>query len=187
VAISLDAVSGTNSFGNSAAAKTVSLSLGSGNNRIVVAGMGINNNSGFSPAPTFNGTTMTAAVSLYNSGYYGGLYYLLDASLPSAGTYSLSVDPVVAGRGGIWCLSLFGVKQVAPEATNSSGGVTSTTLSTSITTLTNNAWLVDFLIDTDVSVAPAGGQTERFDLRDYRVWRSQGRIREARHRRTQCV
>lgn len=167
MAIAFDAVSTTNTFGASAAAKTVSLTIGSGSNRMVIALIGIDNNGGFSPTPTFNGQTMTLAGTANNGILYVYIYYILEANLPAAGSYILSIDPVTAGSGGIWCVSLSGVAQQAPEATgtgNNAGSVAS--WSNSVTTLTANAMAVDISMSYDRTFTPSAGQTERADFKD---------------------
>lgn len=166
--ITLDAVSGTTTFANSAATKSVSLVLGSGSNRMVV---------GFVPIVTatpstiqFNGVNMTLAKSKSNtaaSPKRGYIYYILEANLPVAGTYNFSVTPSAACRGGIYCLSLFGVAQSAPEATgegSSDAGVASWL--NNITTLTDGAWIFDCNCGNDRTFAPTSPQVERFDFKD---------------------
>lgn len=162
------AISTTNTFGASSTAKTVSLALGGEASRIVIACTVNTGASGYSPTPTFNGTTMTLAHSHnYLGSYYAYIYYLLEASLPSAGTYTFSADPAGSPRGGLWCMYIYGAKQQAPEATAQGSG-TSNNFSTNITTASNGAWVIDALLSADQSTGwtPSAGQTERADFLD---------------------
>ena len=166
--ISLDALSATNTFANSASAKTAALALGSGGNRIVVAFIGIRD---ATPSTiTFNGVAMTLGISVANGGtpnFRSYIYYLLNASLPAAGTYDLSVTPSVACWGNIACLSLFGVRQVALEAAGSGSSTgTPTSWANSITTLSNYAWIVEASFSNDRTFTPTSPQIERFDFKD---------------------
>jgi hypothetical protein len=90
---------------------------------------------------------------------------MLEDSLPSAGTYTIVVntpatpEELIAGA-----ISLDGVAQQAPEAKAESSADYSDTLSTSITTLTDGAWLVDAAHSgMEYGYTPDSGQTERYD------------------------
>ena len=164
--ITLDSISNTNTFGGAATAKTVSHTLGSGDNRIVIAGIHIGNAGGFSPTPTYNGVPMNLALAVTNGTFnWVYIYYLLEADLPVPGTYNLSVDPVTAGRGGMWCLSLNNVSQI--EATGSGSNTAAVaSWTTPITTITDGAWCVDVVGGFDRTFTVDAGQTERFDFKD---------------------
>jgi hypothetical protein len=170
--ITEDAVSHAASTGS---ASTLSWThvLGSGSSRAVVIAVG-EADSVASPdqyavvtSVTFNGVYATPVP---NSVVYGGtsgmvqtqLFYLLEPELPAAGTYTIQVN-LAGSIAGIsaGAVSLIGVSQGPPEAVvtgkNTSGA---DLLSTSITTLTNNAWVVDVLEDGDTAVLTANsGQT----------------------------
>ncbi len=167
MAIAFDAASGTNVFGNSGSAKTVSLTIGGGSNRVVVALVSMRFAQSVS-AITFNGVAMSLAkVQDDTTTFKTYIYYLLEANLPSAGTYTLSVTPSAATWGGIACLSLSGVKQSAPEATD--GGFSSTAVaswSNQIATLSAGAWVIDAVACNDRTFTPNGSQVERFDFMD---------------------
>lgn len=164
--ITFGAKSGTNTYAGSTSAKTVSLALGGESNRILIAC--ISQSWQATPsAVTFNGSNMTLADSETGGTRYASIYYMLEASLPGAGTYNLSVDPDVATRGGICCLYIYGAKQQAPEVATSFTNTVSSPISNSITTLTNNAFVVDVLNILSVSgLTVSGGQTEQFDFID---------------------
>ena len=89
------------------------------------------------------------------------LWYLLAPTVGTANvvvTYAAAVQDVTAGA-----TSIYGVNQAAPEASSTSLNNAGAT-TTNITTLTNNAWVVDgFVSGIDLGdMAPASGQTQRF-------------------------
>jgi len=170
--ITKDAVSHASSSGS---ASTLSWQhvLGAGGSRAVVIAVG-EADSVASPdqyavvnSVTFNGIYATPVP---NSIVYGGtsgmvqsqLFYLLEPELPSAGTYTIQVN-LAGSIGGIsaGAVSLIGVNQGPAEAVATNKNTAGANLlSTSITTLTNNAWLVDTLEDGDVATLTANsGQT----------------------------
>jgi hypothetical protein len=149
--------------------------LGTGTSRAVVIAVGTSDSAVSSPDANavvtgvyFNGVYATP---IPNSMYYGGttgmsqtqLFYLTDAELPAtAGSYTVEVD-LVGSVSGIQAgsISLFGVNQGPPEAVAvnriTSGG---TSLTSTITTLTNNAWVIDAIEDTTNStLTPGSSQT----------------------------
>jgi polygalacturonase len=170
--ITQDAVSHASSTG---AAGTLSWThtIGSGVNRAMVIAVG-EADSVASPdqyatvtSVTFNGIYATP---IPGSMVYGGtsgmvqsqLFYLLDSELPAAGTYTVQVN-LTGTIGGIsaGAVSLAGVSQGPPEAVTTNKNTSGANLiSTSITTLTNNAWVVDVLEDGDTATLTANtGQT----------------------------
>lgn len=171
MSITLDDVSGTNTFAASSSAKSVSHAIGSGANRLLIALIGIR--IATLSSVTFNGTAMNLV-----SGFpiaSGGtpdfrlyIYYLLDASLPSAGTYNLTATPSGSGGYGVMgCLSVFGAKQDAPEATGSGSSTSSQSYwANNITTLTNGAWIFELSQGYDRTFTPTTPQTEIFDVKD---------------------
>jgi pectate lyase len=141
--------------------------LGSGPNRILVVGVTIEDNQDRDPgiATTFNGTPMVPvpgglAVARDGKGFLlTQLYYLLEASLPPAGTYPVAVRlaQTVHEIGGV-STSLVGLAQAPPEAV----GVAATArggagIATPLTTLTPRAWIVDVVgADVDRALSPTG-------------------------------
>jgi uncharacterized repeat protein (TIGR02543 family) len=116
---------------------------------------------------TFNGVYATP---IPNSLIFGGtsgmvqaqLFYLLDSELPAAGTYPVQVN-LTGSIGGITAgaISLFGVNQGPPEAVATHKDTSGADLiSTPITTLTNNAWVIDAVTNNNsVAMVPNSGQT----------------------------
>lgn len=172
-AITLDSVSKGKS---SSATNTISWThtLGTGTQRAVVIEVGSADNVASPDANAqvtsvlFNGVYATP---IPNSEIYGGtsgmvqtqLFYLTDAELPAtAGNYTVQVNltGAIAGfQGG--AISLFGVNQGPPEAVVTHRDTTGADLiSTSITTLTDNAWIIDVVEDNNVtSLTQNSGQT----------------------------
>jgi hypothetical protein len=161
--ITQDAVSHAASTGPSSVLTWTHI-LGSGSSRAVIIAVG-SADSAASPdanavitSVLFNGVYATP---IPNSLVYGGtsgmvqtqLFYLTEAELPAAGTYTVQVNlagPVDGVQAG--AISLFGVNQGAPEAVATSKATTGVGLiSTAITTLTNNAWIIDAVEDNDVT------------------------------------
>jgi len=72
------------------------------------------------------------------------IWYMLEADLPPAGSYQLTITP---GGFGAWVnaswMTLSGVKQQPPEATNTGEFWGGYGITTDITTLTDNAWVFE--------------------------------------------
>jgi hypothetical protein len=114
-------------------------------------------------------TPVTGSIAVAGSPYYqqSELYYLLEADLPPAGTYPVQVtysgtiDYRNAG-----CISLGYVAQQPPEAVKTNTVLNNDKITTSITTLTNNAWVVDAVGcgNSGTYVTTQAGMTERWDV-----------------------
>src|SRR5258708_4787691 len=149
--------------------------LGAGADRIVIIGVSVENSSSTNAAissVTFNGVAATAVPNSFISGGGTGiietqLFYVLNSSLPAPGTYTVqvtfqgSIQGAAAGA-----VSLFGVNQSAPESVatkvDSSGA---DSISTSITTHTNGAWVVDVVgSGNSGTFTAASGQTLRWGI-----------------------
>src|SRR5215475_2067141 len=149
--------------------------LGAGTDRYVVIGVACENSSSTDAnitSVTFNGVLATPVP---NSKIFGGgtgiiqtqLFYLPNSSLPAPGTYTVRVAFQGAIQGATaGAVSLFGVSQTAPEsvATNKdTRGADS--ISTSITTHTNGAWVVDVVgSGNSGTFTAASGQTLRWGI-----------------------
>jgi lysophospholipase L1-like esterase len=96
------------------------------------------------------------------------LYYLLDTNLPSLpGNYTVTVTyngNVEKRCGG--AISLTNIAQQEREAVATNSNVDQNTISTNITTQTNNAWVVDVVGcgSTGSFLTLTSGMTERFDV-----------------------
>ncbi len=162
-----NASSATTSNSNSL---TFSHAIGSDSNRILLVGVSIEHNA-TGPAVTsitYDGQALAKIdAQEVGSGYIGRaeLWYLLEADLPSTGSYSVVVttsatcEDLSAGA-----ISLAYVAQQAAEATAKGSNEGPDTITTNITTLTDGAWIVDVIENGEPNVfSPNAGQIERFD------------------------
>jgi prepilin-type N-terminal cleavage/methylation domain-containing protein len=143
--------------------------IGSGSNRLLVVCVAAEASAGATISNvTYNGTSLTriaSAVADVSAIGIAELWYLLDANLPAAGTYSVEIyasESCGDLMGG--AISLTEVAQQASEASNTNTNVGPDTISTSITTLTDGAWIVDAVENGNPNSFTAdSGQTQRVD------------------------
>ncbi len=149
--------------------------IGCERSRVLIVGVEVEDTSAADSvvsSVTYNGVNMTRAVSVQQSstGFIMDveIWYLLEANLPDAGSYTITVTTTGPTRerygGGI---SLYNVLQAAPEATSTqTTGSPPATFNTTITTLTNGAWVVDAIGSGNFNSAfttSQMGQVERYD------------------------
>lgn len=142
--------------------------IGGGSDRMAVIAVNIQGSAGTFSA-TFNGMAFTLAILYESSAYHSLIGYILHANLPAAGTYTVAVNyfsgtPVGTDSIQAECTTLTGVAQQAPEATASNVvAFNATSVSTNITTLTDNAWVVDGICTNGniTVITVAAGQTSR--------------------------
>jgi hypothetical protein len=93
------------------------------------------------------------------------IWYMLEANLPSAGTYNVSVT--LGGSSTnviIAATSVAGAKQQAPESTRSKDCSGASSCQRFIATLSDNAWIFDIMgVSSSTSLTPDISQTERWD------------------------
>lgn len=135
----------------SAAAASVNHTIGGGSDRLVCIGAF---SQGAAPRLTdsvvvsYNGVAATGvATTTVQGGMRTRMYYLLDANLPSAGTYSVAADTTFSNPG-IGAISFTGVDQSAPL---SSGALNATTAGNSVSLTTT--------VSTGLAVSAWGKQT----------------------------
>ncbi|MGD9035721.1 MAG: type II secretion system protein [Syntrophobacterales bacterium] len=159
-------------FADSAMSLTFNHTIGGSSNRILVVGVSIETCNPYQTvnSVTYGGQTLTFLTSaeVTSSNACRGrveLYYLLEADMPGAGPFNVYItatgtcDALAAGA-----ISLTGVAQQAPEASNTNANDAQSTISTSITTLTDGAWLVDVVHSGNPGTFTANsGQTVRYD------------------------
>jgi len=126
--------------------------LGAGDNRIVIVGLAAEDESAANlqinyvnyngvPMTYVPGSTATVGTSILQR---TDLYYILEADLPAPGTYNVYVKRAGScNETGAGAISLFNVAQQPPEAVAANTAASQNSISTNITTLTSNAWLVD--------------------------------------------
>ena len=156
----------TTQTGASVTSLTWSHTVANQSNRVLIVGVQSEHTSNVQPTSvTYNGTGLTQinTAAATSSGLYQNvsLWYLLSPTVTTANvvvTWSATVNTATAGA-----ISLYGVAQSAPEANatsyNNAGATT-----TNITTLTNDAWVVDIFGSGQDrgDLAPGSGQTQRF-------------------------
>jgi len=182
MAITYDNVS--SGTGSAVSPKTVSHTIGSGSNRILVVATQIENTTEIAiTGITYNSVAMTKIDHRTSSDtaiMRVELWYILEANLPSTGAYDISVTwasaPAQCIVGGI---SLAGVAQQAPEASAGNTVGASDTITADITTLTNGAWIVDSVgCGNQGTNYTANNQTERYDTTVGTTVRGGGSTRE---------
>jgi len=159
-----------NSASGSGSQLTFSHTIGGGSNRLLVVSVSIENGSTGPTVSsiTYGGQNLTKIGSAQTgTGTIGRseLWYAFEANLPSAGAnnvvvnVSASASYLLAGA-----ISLDGVAQQGPEDQNTNTVTGTSTISTSITTSTNGAWIVDSVhCGEGGSYTANSGQTERYD------------------------
>ncbi|HYP90526.1 MAG TPA: DUF4215 domain-containing protein, partial [Polyangiaceae bacterium] len=128
--------------------------LSTGHKRLFIATAGLEHSAssgGNVSGMTFNGVAMTlATVATSTTGTNGTtvrsyIFYLKEVDLPPVGTYTLTATVDAASGGGAYgALELDNVDQTTPiEATGTKNNLTTATISTTLTTQTAGAWLID--------------------------------------------
>lgn len=116
----------------------------SGSDRILYVGVydGLNNVTGV----TYNGTSMTLVNSFAMTGSAAGQYIRLYQLVnPSTGTNNVVITCSVAGNTYGNGISYTGANQTGqPDANNTNGASTGTSLTTSVTTVADNCWIVGY-------------------------------------------
>jgi len=159
-------------FDNSAGAASLStnFTIGGGTNRLLLAFCTAHATGGGNiTGCTYNGTSMTAVSTQTETGgsvkYEARMFYLLESSLPAAGTYSCEFSYSASDTGRtIGVASFTGVKQQPYEASNKTTGSNSAS-TLSITTITDNALIFDGLLkNRNGAITPDGAQTQTSDV-----------------------
>lgn len=176
-AIAFDAVSSSSKPSGSVTTLSWSHVLGSGSNRAVVVGVALEdtNSADLTATVRFNNVVMTAIGSPVTVGsgtlLRAQLYYLLESSLPAAGTYTVSVSFAGSVNGvTVGAISLTGVAQQSPEATASNSSGSASSISTNINVVTAGAWVVDVVgsgASTVTLSSSASGMVQRYSLQGY--------------------
>jgi hypothetical protein len=161
-------------YKNSGARKVTISQTRAFNSNYVVAGLsGYGSFSGgggvpVDPIATYGGNSMTKIVSTYSAlslGSYSAIYVIYGASLPTSGTQNCVVDfdPSFTSWGG-WVASYIGCDETNPAVTAFSSG-SGTSISTNITTVSNNSFIVDVVAASNVvsSITQNVSQTSRIN------------------------
>jgi hypothetical protein len=173
-AILFDNASSSTTSGNSTL--TFNHTIGGGSDRLLVVCIAVEEDTPDADVSTvtYDGVAMTKAVD-HAVGSAADMnvemWYMLEANLPAVGTYSVFIDcPNLAGSSNIdgGAISVTGAAQQAPEVTafTDDGDSGASSIQTSITTLTNEAWIFECVGSGDphTGFTAETGQTERFDV-----------------------
>ncbi|MCH7730475.1 hypothetical protein IID21_02975 [Patescibacteria group bacterium] len=169
VPVTFDAASSANALNVS----SISWShvIGGSSNRKLLVGVAIEEDVlGDEPVTgvTYNGTALTfAQTATAGTGFlqHVEVWYLDEASLPVSGSYTIQVNTTgLVQEINVGAVSLAGTVSGAPEATATNTNFSTATITTSITTLTNGAWVIDAVgSGNNGTFTAGGGQTERWD------------------------
>lgn len=168
-------ISFDNASSDVAASSTLAFNhtIGGESNRLLVVGVSTEAGSGAYDVDsvTYDGVPLTPSVAnpvgsstLANA----EIWYMLEASLPAAGTYQVAITTSTgASEIHAGAISVYGAAQQPPEATatNDDAAAGWDTISTQIVTLTDNAWVFE-AVGTGNAVSdwlPTSGQDERYD------------------------
>lgn len=146
---------------------TFAHTVNAGSNKILIVGVTLEDNIG--PATvtgiTFDSVALTQIdTQLYDSNANRvDLWYLLNPNEATANvvvTLSASIDAGLSAG----AITIDGAKQQAPEADAKAAG-SGTTASVAITTVTNNAWVIDCVANSSSTndMTVGAGQTERWE------------------------
>jgi len=147
---------------------TYSHTTGSNDNRMLIVGVEIEDTSTADcvvTAVTYGGTPLTKVTSVNagSSTYMCVSLWYLTSPLSGSATVSVTtagtVANIVSGT-----ISLYNVAQQGPEAFNTNTVTNQSSISTSLTTVTDNAWVVDAVgSGEDSGFSSGSGQTEKYD------------------------
>ncbi len=165
--VTLDAVS---SSGASGASVSWSHTIADGADRMLVVGVGVESPGDIAQTVvdvSYAGVSLTRAeAEAVGNWQLVEVWYLLNADLPAAGTYTVDVTTTGSATREVnaGAMSLFGAKQAPPEAMATSNILNNAQIVTAITTLTDNAWVIDVVgSGANGSFTAGSGQTERWD------------------------
>ncbi|MEW6044057.1 MAG: hypothetical protein AB1608_07310 [Thermoproteota archaeon] len=133
----------------------------SGSNRILIVGINVSNLAAISSV-TYNGDAMTLIDQEDNGdSAHVSLWYLVN---PDTGTHPVQMSLTIASAVTAGAISFTGVDQTNPiDAQNGATG-TSSTPSVTLTTATDEAWIVDVVGTQNGPMTPGLGQAERWDV-----------------------
>ncbi len=148
----------------SASSLTFALNVGSGSNRLLVVGVGVNNSSADAPTGvTYNNVAMIKLDDNTGANTDGSLWYLLN---PSSGANNVVIT-MAGSRAEIIgvAASYTGVKQTGPPDAHTGGGQFANSPSShTLTTVASNVMAISFMTcQSTTDIVPQSGQTERQD------------------------
>jgi len=123
--------------GTGATTHTISYTMGSVSNGVLVVGARVYDSGTISGTPTYAGSNLTAINNQANGTDTQYLYYILN---PTAGANNLVFNLSASKRLEIAVVSLSGVKQSAQPDASGSNTASSTDANVTITTVAGNSW-----------------------------------------------
>lgn len=157
-AIAFDAAS--SATGNSS--PSWSHTVAAGSNRVLIVGVSLRNNSGQTvTGVTYGGTALTL-IGAQNGGTNSVRVELWRLVAPAAGTATVAVTVAARTVGG--AISLTGVDQTNPIEASQFANGSNLSPSVTVTTVNNNAWVVDTLAHRlNPTVTVGAGQTQQWN------------------------
>ncbi len=149
---------------------TYTHTIGSEDNRILTVGVAVEDGSATDcsvTSVTYGGAPLTKITSVNASGSGStymctSLWYLLSPPTGSASvsvTTAGTVSEIASGS-----ISLYNAAQQAPESFNTNTATNQSSISTSLTTITDGSWVIDAMgSGEEQGFSPGSGQTERYD------------------------
>lgn len=143
---------------------TVSCTIGSLSNGILVCGVGTENSSPATDfAVTYNGSSMTAGGSLVSNGNSQTQIFYIKA--PTSGTHNVVLSSSIVSILNAGCSSFDGVDQTTPIGNNATNLVNQTSITVTITLNGGNMLFgavtsTDFNLSAVPTITPGAGQTE---------------------------
>ncbi len=152
----------------------VSLAIADNTNRILIAGCGLEDDAADWTSVVFDpgGANEATFTNKGNSQVVGsgtiaraGQFFLLETDIITGTiTIRLTVDQA-CNQMGMSVMAFYDAKQETPEAQSGTTVTTTDVITPAITTITNNAVVVDVVISgEDQTYSPNDGQTEEFDI-----------------------
>ena len=168
----VDATFGTAIGDGAATTFTYSHTISSNGNRVLTVAVTLEGTLSVVSGITYNAVAMTLKrqgdIVEGPNRLYTSIWYMLEASLPVGGTYTVEVTLSSNETNKNWAatsISVYDAQQAAPEADAlGSSDVDATAITTAITTLTADALIIEAVAcNIGTSWVPGSGQTERSD------------------------
>ncbi len=148
--------------------------IGGGVDRLLVLGISVEGSTGnadVTGSPTYNGVAFTKAIDNITGTSVDmntEIWYMLEAQLPAAGTYTVSITASIADDITAGAVSVTDAAQQPPETTgfNADNQTGASTIQTTVTTLTDGAWIFGCVGSGNAltGFTPDAGETEQWDV-----------------------
>jgi hypothetical protein len=152
---------------------TYAHTTGSGTNRILFVAILTAGGIDTVTSVTYAGSSMTLVNKILSGAGESYLFFLL---APTTGTNNVVITSSVSITIESGCVSYSGAAQVTPEASNTNTGNAVTTLTTTVTTISDNDWTVLSAAANTDGFAAGAGSTLRKTSNGYAIFDSNGVI-----------